>query len=233
MDHIKLDEQMLAETYLAGLLPPETRAAFEVHLVGCEECQDRVLLAEMFQSRGRRPSPSAAPSEVNGGGASQLEGPSASDPQHSRQQPSNQQPSNQQQPSVPQRRDAEASRTNGSLGQGWWSASESPARPAREIISYRPVPRTVLPARSRRRWLLAAGVLFAACAGYLAGAGTPMLHGPAAGTITPYSVTGPAPARRGSSRTDHRTEQRGFGRREDYSRVDPVRYPARRAKRRA
>ena len=41
-------------------LSPGERAAFEAHLVDCQECTDRVLLAEMFHARsvnGRPPRP--------------------------------------------------------------------------------------------------------------------------------------------------------------------------------
>jgi hypothetical protein len=55
MDHITVEQQELADMYLTGRLPKEDQGAFEVHLVGCEECRDRVLLAEMFRSRTERP----------------------------------------------------------------------------------------------------------------------------------------------------------------------------------
>jgi len=32
-------------------LSPKERAAFEAHLVDCQECTDRLLLAEMFHAR--------------------------------------------------------------------------------------------------------------------------------------------------------------------------------------
>jgi hypothetical protein len=51
------------------------------------------------------------------------------------------------------------------------------------------------PARHGRHLALAAGVLFAACAGYFTGAATPMLHGSGAESITPYNVTTPAHTR--------------------------------------
>jgi len=73
MDHTKLEEQRLAEMYLSGQLPSEQRGAFEVHLVGCEECRDRVLLAEMFRSRAPnrtepQPQKKTAPAHANGSG---------------------------------------------------------------------------------------------------------------------------------------------------------------------
>jgi hypothetical protein len=51
VDHQYIDEQALAEGYLDHLLPPEERREFEAHLVDCQECRDRLLLAEMFHAR--------------------------------------------------------------------------------------------------------------------------------------------------------------------------------------
>jgi len=51
MDHRYIDELAMAERYVGNTLEPEERAAFEAHLVDCQECTDRVLLAEMFHTR--------------------------------------------------------------------------------------------------------------------------------------------------------------------------------------
>ena len=51
MDHRYIDELSVAERYVDNALRPEERVAFEAHMVDCQECTDRVLLAEMFHSR--------------------------------------------------------------------------------------------------------------------------------------------------------------------------------------
>ncbi len=51
MDHREIDERDLAAGYLRHTLTPEDCAAFEAHLVDCQECADRLLLAEMFHAR--------------------------------------------------------------------------------------------------------------------------------------------------------------------------------------
>jgi hypothetical protein len=51
MDHRYIDELAVAERYVDNALRPEERVAFEAHLVDCQECTDRVLLAEMFHAR--------------------------------------------------------------------------------------------------------------------------------------------------------------------------------------
>jgi anti-sigma factor RsiW len=51
MDHRYIDEHSVAGRYLDHELTPEERAEFETHLVDCQECTDRVLLAEMFHCR--------------------------------------------------------------------------------------------------------------------------------------------------------------------------------------
>ena len=48
MDHRYIDEFTVAERYVEDTLEPAERAAFEAHFPRCEECADRVLLAEMF-----------------------------------------------------------------------------------------------------------------------------------------------------------------------------------------
>ncbi len=51
MDHGYIDRHSLAQRYLENALSAEERAAFEAHLVDCQECTDRLLLAEMFHAR--------------------------------------------------------------------------------------------------------------------------------------------------------------------------------------
>ena len=53
MDHRYIDDRSVAERYLDHSLLPWERVDFETHLVDCQECADRLLLAEMFeQSNG-------------------------------------------------------------------------------------------------------------------------------------------------------------------------------------
>lgn len=51
MKHGQIDDDLVVERYLKHALPPEARAAFEAHLVDCQECTDRLLLAQMFDTR--------------------------------------------------------------------------------------------------------------------------------------------------------------------------------------
>ncbi|HEV8148194.1 MAG TPA: zf-HC2 domain-containing protein [Bryobacteraceae bacterium] len=51
MDHRHIDEQQVAERYVKHTLGGAERVAFEAHLVDCQECADRLLLAEMFHTR--------------------------------------------------------------------------------------------------------------------------------------------------------------------------------------
>ena len=51
MDHRYIDENSVAERYLGGRLANQEREAFERHLVDCQECTDRILLAGMFLAR--------------------------------------------------------------------------------------------------------------------------------------------------------------------------------------
>ncbi len=59
MDHRYIDDRSVADRYLDHTLSPEERAEFETHLVDCQECTDRLLLAEMFHNRNGagRPAP--------------------------------------------------------------------------------------------------------------------------------------------------------------------------------
>lgn len=51
MDHRYIDEHGVAERYLEHALFPEEHEAFEAHVVDCEECADRLLLAQIFLER--------------------------------------------------------------------------------------------------------------------------------------------------------------------------------------
>jgi anti-sigma factor RsiW len=59
MDHAFIDRHDIAGRYLRKELSEAERDAFQAHLVDCQECVDRVLLAEMFQKE--MPPPLAAP----------------------------------------------------------------------------------------------------------------------------------------------------------------------------
>lgn len=48
MNHRYIDESSVAERYLRHTLAPGERVEFERHLTGCEECADRLLLAQIF-----------------------------------------------------------------------------------------------------------------------------------------------------------------------------------------
>ena len=63
MDHAYIDRNSVAERYLEQALPPEDLRAFEEHIVDCQECADRLLLAEMFHARNghkSKPDPDVA-----------------------------------------------------------------------------------------------------------------------------------------------------------------------------
>jgi hypothetical protein len=51
MNHAYIDANCVAERYLTQSLSPEELRAFEEHIVDCQECADRLLLAEMFHTR--------------------------------------------------------------------------------------------------------------------------------------------------------------------------------------
>jgi hypothetical protein len=51
MDHAYIDANSVAERYLDHKLSAGELASFEEHLVDCQECTDRLLLAEMFHTR--------------------------------------------------------------------------------------------------------------------------------------------------------------------------------------
>jgi hypothetical protein len=48
MDHRYIDNFSVAERYLAHTLAPEEQRIFETHVVACQECADRLLLAQMW-----------------------------------------------------------------------------------------------------------------------------------------------------------------------------------------
>ena len=60
MDHRYIDENGVAERYLEHALAADEHDAFESHLVDCEECKDRLLLAQIFLEH-KAAAPSAAP----------------------------------------------------------------------------------------------------------------------------------------------------------------------------
>jgi anti-sigma factor RsiW len=61
MDHRYIDDHSVAARYLNQALPAPERAAFEAHLVDCQECTDRLLLAEMFHHRNGNAHRAATP----------------------------------------------------------------------------------------------------------------------------------------------------------------------------
>jgi hypothetical protein len=67
MNHRYIDESSVAERYLEHTLAPDEQDEFEAHLIGCEECIDRLLLAQIFLDQ-RRPR-SAQPGRWNENGA--------------------------------------------------------------------------------------------------------------------------------------------------------------------
>ncbi len=50
MEHAYIEQHAVAERYICNTLPDKERADFEQHLVDCQECMDRLLLAGMFHS---------------------------------------------------------------------------------------------------------------------------------------------------------------------------------------
>ena len=60
MDHGYIDGHKVADRYLDHALKAEEREEFESHLVDCQECTDRVLLAEMFHARNGHSKPQPA-----------------------------------------------------------------------------------------------------------------------------------------------------------------------------
>jgi hypothetical protein len=80
MDHQYIDANAVAERYLGNRLRLEEREDFERHLMDCQECIDRILLAGMFHARsgnGSRAPHGAAHGATDGPGV--FDGPHASD----------------------------------------------------------------------------------------------------------------------------------------------------------
>jgi hypothetical protein len=48
MNHRYIDEHSVAERYLEHALPAAEHDAFEAHMVQCDECSDRLMLAQIF-----------------------------------------------------------------------------------------------------------------------------------------------------------------------------------------
>ena len=61
MDHRYIDDHSVADRYLAHTLAPPERMDFEAHLVDCQECTDRLLLAEMFHHLNGSPQRNGRP----------------------------------------------------------------------------------------------------------------------------------------------------------------------------
>jgi hypothetical protein len=55
LDHPYIDEHNLAERFVGGQLSPRERKLFEKHYVDCQECMDRVALAQIFQAEAPAP----------------------------------------------------------------------------------------------------------------------------------------------------------------------------------
>jgi hypothetical protein len=61
MDHRYIDENGVAQRYLEHTLAPDEQEAFEAHVVDCEECADRLLLAQIFLERRAADATPSAP----------------------------------------------------------------------------------------------------------------------------------------------------------------------------
>lgn len=57
MDHPYIEEHKIAERFVNGELAQQERESFEHHYVDCDECMDRVALAQIFRIEGRKPMP--------------------------------------------------------------------------------------------------------------------------------------------------------------------------------
>jgi anti-sigma factor RsiW len=51
VEHVYIDEHSVAERYISRRLTPQEREEFEQHLVDCQECADRIVLANMFRAQ--------------------------------------------------------------------------------------------------------------------------------------------------------------------------------------
>ena len=54
MDHATIEDQQIVERYLKGKLSPEETARFEEHYLSCQECLDRLDLAESMERGFKR-----------------------------------------------------------------------------------------------------------------------------------------------------------------------------------
>src|SRR6185369_5484070 len=54
MDHATIEDQQIVERYLKGKLSPEEAARFEEHYLSCQECLDRLDLAESMERGFKR-----------------------------------------------------------------------------------------------------------------------------------------------------------------------------------
>lgn len=63
MDHAYIDANAIAERYLDHALQAEELREFEEHIVDCQECADRLLLAEMFHARNGHKAKPALPEQ--------------------------------------------------------------------------------------------------------------------------------------------------------------------------
>ncbi|MFL6201458.1 MAG: hypothetical protein ACJ76J_19985 [Thermoanaerobaculia bacterium] len=60
MNHTEIEERQIAELYLMGKLPAEEAAGFEEHYLHCQECLDRLELAESMERGFKRAAGQAA-----------------------------------------------------------------------------------------------------------------------------------------------------------------------------
>ncbi|HYN20033.1 MAG TPA: zf-HC2 domain-containing protein [Thermoanaerobaculia bacterium] len=87
MNHPDIEELQIADRYLKGKLPPEEAVRFEEHYLHCQECLDRLKLAESMErgfhrgGLGRGASPGARRGRSSGstrtGGSTRRRGPGA------------------------------------------------------------------------------------------------------------------------------------------------------------
>jgi Putative zinc-finger len=64
VDHAYMDELSVAARYIDNTLTYEEREAFETHMVDCQDCTDRILLAWIFHARMPAKQPGPAKSAV-------------------------------------------------------------------------------------------------------------------------------------------------------------------------
>jgi hypothetical protein len=68
LDHPYIEEHHLAERFVDGTLSPHDRKLFEQHYVDCQECMDRVALAQIFRADAAKPQAEAAAKETKPAG---------------------------------------------------------------------------------------------------------------------------------------------------------------------